>query len=183
MHHRLGFSTSLSPRIRQHYIDRKRLKDTGIVLHAISTDPLFALAIRLERLLSSAFETTQRSIRVTLPSVAWCLTPRSPTPTVAPPHYGAGAPSLAASRDEIQFEYDRPSGKGVSVVYQVRSGRVTVASLTGRRGSYRMLIAQGETIRAKEAFHGGVVANVRFRANHREVLQKARGMSHHWSGS
>jgi L-fucose isomerase-like protein len=96
-------------------------------------------------------------------------------------HYGAGAPSLAASRDQIRFEADRASGKGVSVVYQVKPGTVTVASLTGRRGSYRMLIAPGESFQAKEVFHGGVVANVRFTINHREVLQKAKGMSHHWA--
>ena len=95
-------------------------------------------------------------------------------------HYGAGPPSLAASRDLISLEPDRASGKGVSVVYQVREGPVTIASLTGRRGSYRMLIAPGESIRAKEVFHGGVVANVRFRVNHREVLRKVKGMSHHW---
>jgi len=95
-------------------------------------------------------------------------------------HYGAGAPSLATSRDLISLEPDRASGKGVSVVYQVRPGPVTVASLTGRRGSYRMLIAPGESIEAKEVFHGGIVANVKFRVNHREVLQKAKGMSHHW---
>jgi len=95
-------------------------------------------------------------------------------------HYGAGPPSLAASRDLISLEPDRASGKGVSVVYQVRQGPVTVASLTGRRGSYRMLIAPGESIQAKEVFHGGVVANVRFRVNHREVLRRAKGMSHHW---
>ena len=96
-------------------------------------------------------------------------------------HYGAGPPSLAASRDLISLEPDRASGRGVSVVYQVRPGSVTVASLTGRRGSYRMLIAPGESIRAKEVFHGGVVANVRFRVNYRDVLQKAKGMSHHWA--
>ena len=95
-------------------------------------------------------------------------------------HYGAGPPSLAASRDLISLEPDRASGKGVSVVYQVRPGPVTVASLTGRRGSYRMLIAPGESIPAKEVFHGGVVANVRFRINHREALHRAKGMSHHW---
>jgi L-arabinose isomerase len=95
-------------------------------------------------------------------------------------HYGAGAPSLAASRGKIHLEPDRASGKGVSVVYQVRPGAVTVASLTGRRGTYRMLIAPGQSVRAKEVFHGGIVANVRFRVNHREVLDKARGMSHHW---
>jgi L-fucose isomerase-like protein len=95
-------------------------------------------------------------------------------------HYGAGSPSLAASRDKIRLEPDRASGKGVSVVYQVRPGPVTIASLTGRRGTYRMLIAPGESIRAREVFHGGIVANVRFRVNHREVLKKAKGMSHHW---
>jgi L-arabinose isomerase len=95
-------------------------------------------------------------------------------------HYGAGAPSLAASRDQISLEPDRASGKAVSVVYQVKLGPVTIASLTGRRGSYRMLIASGESIPAKEVFHGGVVANVRFKINHRAVLEKAKGMSHHW---
>ncbi len=95
-------------------------------------------------------------------------------------HYGAGAPSLAKSRDAIRLEPDRSSGRGVSVVYQVKPGPVTVASLTGRRGSYRMFIAPGQSIRAEEVFHGGVVANVKFRAPYREVLEKARGMSHHW---
>jgi len=96
-------------------------------------------------------------------------------------HYGAGAPSLAKSKEEIRFEADRsPRGRGVSIVYEIEHGPVTVASLTGRRGSYRMLIAPGESIPAREVFHGGIFANVRFRANHREVLQKAKGMSHHW---
>jgi len=96
-------------------------------------------------------------------------------------HYGAGAPSLATSKADIRLEPDRsPSGRGVSVVYQFKPGPVTVASLTGRRGTYRMLVASGESIRAREVFHGGIVANVRFRVNHREVLRNARGMSHHW---
>jgi len=95
-------------------------------------------------------------------------------------HYGAGAPGLAASREQVRFETDRVSKKGVSVVYQVRPGPVTIGSLTGRRGSYRMLIASGESFPAEEVYHGGVVANVRFKVNHREVLRKAKGMSHHW---
>ena len=96
-------------------------------------------------------------------------------------HYGAGAPSLAPSRREISLEPDRsPMGRGVSVVYQIRPGQVTIASLTGRRGSYRMMIAPGESIRAPQVFHGGIVANVRFRTNYRQVLDQANGMSHHW---
>jgi L-arabinose isomerase len=95
-------------------------------------------------------------------------------------HYGAGAPSLAVSRDRISLQPDRASHRGVSVVYQVRPGPITIASLTGRRGTYRMLIAAAESINAREVFHGGVVANVKFRANHQEFLRKARGMSHHW---
>ncbi len=43
-----------------------------------------------------------------------------------------------------------------------------------------MLIAAGENIEAKQVFHGGIVANVRFRLPCRAVLEKARGMSHHW---
>jgi len=96
-------------------------------------------------------------------------------------HYGAGAPSLAPSKQEISLEPDRsPMGRGVSVVFQIRHGPVTIASLTGRRGSYRMMIAPGESISAPEVFHGGIVANVRFRTNHRQVIDQANGMSHHW---
>jgi L-fucose isomerase-like protein len=96
-------------------------------------------------------------------------------------HYGAGPPSLAISRDQISLEPDRsPTGRGVSVVYQIKPGRVTVASLTGRRGTYRMLIAAGENIEARHVFHGGIVANVRFGVPCRTALEKARGMSHHW---
>ena len=95
-------------------------------------------------------------------------------------HYGAGAPGLASSRGQIHLEPDRASRKGVSVTYQVRPGPVTIASLTGRRDSYRMFVATGESISAREVFHGGVVANVKFKVNHTEVLRKARGMSHHW---
>jgi len=86
-------------------------------------------------------------------------------------HYGAGAPSLAPSRREISLEPDRsPMGRGVSAVYQIRPGQVTIASLTGRRGSYRMMIAPRESIRAPQVFHGGIVANVRFRTNYRQEL-------------
>ena len=95
-------------------------------------------------------------------------------------HYGVGAPSLAESRNKISLQPDRSSKKGVSLVYQVKLGPVTIASLTGRRGSYRMLIAAGESIKAREVFHGGVVANVRFKLPWREVLRRAEGMSHHW---
>lgn len=98
-------------------------------------------------------------------------------------HYGAGAPSLAASRSEIRLEPDRASGRGVSLVYNVRPGPVTIASLTGRRGTYRMLIASGESIKPnkqQEVFHGGIVANVRFKVRYDEFLRKAQGMSHHW---
>ena len=95
-------------------------------------------------------------------------------------HYGVGAPSLAESRNKISLQPDRASKKGVSLVYQVRRGPVTIASLTGRRDTYRMLITAGESIDAKEVFHGGVVANVRFKVHWREFLRKAEGMSHHW---
>ncbi len=95
-------------------------------------------------------------------------------------HYGVGAPSLAESRNKISLQPDRSSHKGVSLVYQVKPGPVTIASLTGRRDSYRMLIAAGESIDAREVFHGGVVANVRFKVHWREFLRKAEGMSHHW---
>ena len=43
-----------------------------------------------------------------------------------------------------------------------------------------MLIAAGESIKAREVFHGGVVANVRFKLPWREALRRAEGMSHHW---
>jgi len=96
-------------------------------------------------------------------------------------HYGAAAPSLAQSRESISLERDRtPLGKGVSVVFRIRKGPVTIASLTGRRDSYRMMIAAGENVEAREVFHGGVVANVKFHVNHRLVLDQAVGMSHHW---
>jgi L-arabinose isomerase len=95
-------------------------------------------------------------------------------------HYGAGAPSLASSRQGIRLEPDRSSKRGVSVVFNFRPGPVTVASLTGRRGTYRMLIAPGESIRSKEVFHGGIVANIRFSVGWRDMLKRASGMSHHW---
>ena len=95
-------------------------------------------------------------------------------------HYGAGAPSLASSRRDIRLEPDRSSKKGVSVVFNVKPGPVTVASLTGRRDTYRMLIAPGESIPSRDLFHGGIVANVRFRVGWREMLRRASGMSHHW---
>jgi L-arabinose isomerase len=95
-------------------------------------------------------------------------------------HYGAGASSLAALADDISFERDRCSGMTVSVVFHVRRGPVAFVSLTGRGGSYRMLVAAGESIQAKEVFLGGVVANVRLRVPHEGALAKARGMSHHW---
>jgi hypothetical protein len=43
-----------------------------------------------------------------------------------------------------------------------------------------MLIAPGQSIGAPEVFHGGTVANVRFRVGYREFLHRAKGMSHHW---
>ena len=78
------------------------------------------------------------------------------------------------------MEPDRSSGRGVSLSYLLEEGRVTVASLTGRVGTYRMLIAPGRSVRAEELFRGGINAFVRFRVNHREVLRKVKGMSHHW---
>jgi L-arabinose isomerase len=77
-------------------------------------------------------------------------------------------------------EPDRSSGRGVSLSYLLKEGQVTVASLTGRGGTYRMLIAPGKSVRAQELFHGGINSFVKFRVNHRDFLQKIKGMSHHW---
>jgi hypothetical protein len=43
-----------------------------------------------------------------------------------------------------------------------------------------MMIAAGESIEAPHVFHGGIVANIKFHVNHRQVLDEAVGMSHHW---
>jgi L-fucose isomerase-like protein len=100
-------------------------------------------------------------------------------------HCGAGAFSLAASKDEIIIHEYYETGKGIAAYFPERiPGEVTVASMHGTRDSYRMFITKGNALDTNLIkYYEGNPINIQFDFNIRDMFKEIanRGFGHHWN--
>jgi len=96
-------------------------------------------------------------------------------------HCGAGAFSLASSREEICLAPVRLAEKGCCVHFPGRAGPVTLINLLGRSGTYRMCILEGEAIPGEMDFPGNPV-RVGLPVSVDDFLEEVavKGFGHHW---
>lgn len=100
-------------------------------------------------------------------------------------HCGAGAFSLAASKDEIIIHEYYETGKGIAAYFPERiPGEVTVASMHGTRDGYRMFITKGKALDTNLIkYYEGNPINIQFDFNIRDMFKEIanRGFGHHWN--
>ena len=99
-------------------------------------------------------------------------------------HVGSTAPSYA---NDIGSVVIQQMGDGTQVCFPVRAmSEVTVGSLVGARGEYKMLVAQAATLEATQeewnAAGARLLAKLRFNEKPRVVLDTmvGAGIDHHW---
>jgi len=100
-------------------------------------------------------------------------------------HCGAGAFSLAASKDEITIHEYYETGNGIAAYFPERiPGEVTVASMHGTRDGYRMFITKGKALDTNliEYYEGNPI-NIQFDFNIRDMFEEIanKGFGHHWN--
>ncbi|MCL5986205.1 MAG: hypothetical protein M1371_06525 [Actinobacteria bacterium] len=98
-------------------------------------------------------------------------------------HCGAGALSLATSKDKIVIHEDYETGKGIGVYFpETIPGEVTVCNLVGFGNTYRMFITKGKVIETDMIYEGNPM-NVQFDFDIRDMLKKIAecGFGHHWN--
>jgi L-fucose isomerase-like protein len=96
-------------------------------------------------------------------------------------HCGNSAISLAGARDDVVLDSVRFMGKGVVSRYPARPGKVTMANLCGKKGSYRLTYCVGQAVKAEMVFPG-IPVKVQLPCSIRAFLEQTAdfGTGHHW---
>jgi L-fucose isomerase-like protein len=96
-------------------------------------------------------------------------------------HCGSGSLSLAGSLDDVELANVRLMDQGICVLFPGKPGPVTLVTLVGRRGTYRMGIAFGQAIPTEMVFAGNPTKVVLEGGvqNHLDTLAR-EGLGHHW---
>jgi L-fucose isomerase-like protein len=96
-------------------------------------------------------------------------------------HCGNSAISLAGARDDVVLDSVRLMGKGVVSLYPARPGKVTMANLCGKKGSYRLTYCVGHAVEAAMVFPG-IPVKVQLPCSIRAFLDQTAdfGTGHHW---
>jgi L-arabinose isomerase len=98
---------------------------------------------------------------------------------------GCGAVSLAESVAKVHLRPYKPD-EGLFVQFPIKSGPVTLANISGRPGSYRMLVATARSIEMSPdewSKMGGIVAAIQFDESARSIMDRViqeEGIDHHW---
>jgi len=100
--------------------------------------------------------------------------------TILTYHCGAAATSLASKQKDINIR-KHPLGRGATVEFPVKAGRVTIARMGSLAGRYRMFIAGGEALHTKQIVRGNPL-EVRLDAKVDDFLRTVtmRGIEHHF---
>lgn len=96
-------------------------------------------------------------------------------------HCGSGSFELAASYQEIEFANVRLANRGLCVLFPSKPGKITMANLVGRRGTYRMGVIEGNAIQTEMVFPGNPI-RVKLPitiSRYLEIIEKF-GLGHHW---
>jgi L-arabinose isomerase len=96
-------------------------------------------------------------------------------------HCGNSAISLAERKEDIRLEHVRLMDQGVVSLYPGAPGRVTLANLCGRKGSYRLACYTGEAVPTEMVFPG-IPVKVRLDVPVEAFLRDTAlfGAGHHW---
>lgn len=96
-------------------------------------------------------------------------------------HCGSSGMSIAAEPTEIELTPVRLMEEGVCCRFIPKSGKVTLADLTGHGDELRMSVMTGDLIACEMEFPGNP-AKVRFESSVREICCQtiAKGCGHHW---
>lgn len=96
-------------------------------------------------------------------------------------HCGNSAISLAAAGRDVALEHVRLMDQGVVSLYTAAPGRVTIANLCGRKGTYRLTCCTGEAVPTGMVFPG-IPVKVKLDAPMDAFLHEtaAFGTGHHW---
>ncbi len=96
-------------------------------------------------------------------------------------HCGNSALSLAAAPADIALDHVRLMDRGVVSLYPGAPGRVTMANLCGRKGSYRLAVYTGEAVPTDMVFPG-IPVKVRLDVSVDDFLRETarHGAGHHW---
>jgi len=96
-------------------------------------------------------------------------------------HCGSGSLKLASSMEEIELANVRLAKKGLCVLFPSKPGKVTMANLVGRKGTYRMGIIEGNAIQTDMVFPGNPI-RIQLPISIRQYLDVIEefGLGHHW---
>lgn len=96
-------------------------------------------------------------------------------------HCGNSSILLAGSKDKILLDSVRLMGKGVVSLYPARPGKVTMANLCGKKGSYRLTYCVGQAVETEMVFPG-IPVKVQLPCSIRSFLGQTAdfGTGHHW---
>ncbi|MHA1436104.1 MAG: hypothetical protein ACTSPD_00880 [Promethearchaeota archaeon] len=96
-------------------------------------------------------------------------------------HCGCGSFNLAISLKSIELAHVRLANKGLCVLFPSKSGKVTLANLVGRKGTYRMGVIRGEAIETTMVFPGNPI-RIKIPISIDKFLKniEKNGLGHHW---
>lgn len=72
-------------------------------------------------------------------------------------HCGSGSFALANSKEQIELAKVRLANKGLCVLFPSKPGKVTLANLVGRKGTFRLSVLVGEATETGMAFPGNPI--------------------------
>ncbi|MHA1284570.1 MAG: hypothetical protein ACTSVV_07835 [Promethearchaeota archaeon] len=101
--------------------------------------------------------------------------------TILGSHCGCGSFSLAESSESISLENVRLANKGVCAIFPAKTGKITMANLVGRKGTFRMCVIEGEAIKTNLEFQGNPI-RIKLPIDIKEFLEMVEefGFGHHW---
>ncbi len=96
-------------------------------------------------------------------------------------HCGCGSFKLASSPRAIELAHVRLANKGTCVLFPSQTGKVTMANLVGRKGTYRMGVLEGVALETELIFPGNPI-KVRLPVSIPDFLNivEEAGLGHHW---
>jgi len=96
-------------------------------------------------------------------------------------HCGCGSFELANSKKNIELAHVRLANQGLCILFPSRPGKVTMANLVGKKGTYRMTVIEGEAVETSMVFPGNPIRiNLPVAIeDYLEIIEEF-GIGHHW---
>jgi L-fucose isomerase-like protein len=96
-------------------------------------------------------------------------------------HCGCGSFNLTNLSNQIELANVRLANKGLCVLFPSKPGKVTMANLVGRKGTYRLSIIEAEALQTEMVFPGNPI-KLKLSLSINAFLDKVEkfGIGHHW---